>query len=937
MIHYHPLNETESSTGDETTFFYIGYRPASESSSSGSTLPTNQIIAFLPNEQYEKVILDLGEEEATNINHLNNVLIINTATNVHFLYWNYDKFEYIELNQPVLPSMSIRSDLGDDEPFHATQKNVQTSGIEYEEEFAADFPDYYSKCVDFIKNKKDENMVTESYVMVMVAYRLFDGSFIMHSQPLMVYCGTQWASYRYIYAGDVDKVERGYFDISAAKPILKLYTDRLKDLAEPWKDIISGLTVFMTRPQPFFTFPQSKTGYTWKAQINHVGEGKKLADIGIDYMPQSKAVKDMVDDPVYYRVNEISWNALTKSPFISKSLDLGFNPDNVKQDFNYYAPIDSFTHHRLLSQVQYVYNRRLHQGGVTTIFGDADTQLMVDPAFDETLQGDGYTKLSFMSAFPGDWDFWAEVSIRTSSGDRVVLTKFDKMLSKAYYKGSMGYDPGGTGQDSSRSGSWSLSSSGSTIRGTGPLDPNGDPVFTIPFMPILSYADPRAYKLRILITQGNGQLWYELKSFDLKAHPFLAMAYYANYVKILNAWTSDSGSGNWEDPEYYGFQHFLFTISANTTLHQIQKPTENRLYFDENRLQVSRIDNPFVNEAKHSYQIGGQDSSILGLATSSVQVSDGQFGEFPLFIFTNEGIYTLRQGTDPAILYSSISPVSKERLIPGTLCEVADGIIYATVDGVKLLSGTQVKNISENILLNANNPLVGNADYESLIGGTGRAVVDLRGYLDAADFRRYMNGAKIAYDSYQNEVILCNPSYQYTYIYNIRADVWFKSLDMWSDFITIPPKYYGVKADRLDDMEQENENEDKSILIQTKPIKLGSQGFKSLSRIVIRQHLTQGYSEQSTSGSSSGSASATPIDEIEGAYLFGSGDGSEWKLIRGVNIDTVAGKHGIHRIVMPMANVSLRYIILLLVAKVTTFDFSHIEVSFFNKMQNKLR
>lgn len=1001
LIHYHPLDETESSTGDDTTFFYIGYRekvnttkklfshgdigvaPANTvtfgsnhgfgengetvelqftkgtsriegltdgalyhaviTSSKIITLTDgnmisqgighdhgfrkvigDELIAFLPNDNYEKRILFLDGEEITGITHLNNILIVNTTENVYFILWNYDSLEYVIMEHPVLPALSISyKEEGDMFKTEITGE----PGIEF------DYPDAYSKTSDFVSNSKKENNITESYVLVSVAYRLFDGSFIMHSQPIIAYIGRQQANrYHTVHTNNQQEPtswDKGYQDIYTGKPVLKLITNpTVVNLAEQWKDVISGLTVFMTRPTSFFSFPQSEEGYTWKfhSQIDYP-DGLNVQYIK-HYMPNTKNLKDLVDDPVYYRVNEMPWDELMKSPSL-KSIELGFNSDNIKQDFSYYQPNDSFTHHRLLSNIQYVFNRRLHLADVTTVFGPVDTQLLTDPAFQDTVEGEGFTPVSTAYMLP-DLEFYVEVSLRTGSGNRYILQSF---VPKIYAWPSTYYDPG-QGNEGSGSGSWAVSVSGSVLEGYGPLAPGGDPYFVMPLMPIISYPDPRAFYMRILIKDKQTGLYYTLFNMTLKAHPFMTMAYYANFTKIYTEWTSLGE----EDPEYYGYMHTLLSVanSSPAGLHQTTPQTDSRYYKDENRLQVSRIDNPFVNEAKHSYQVGGQDSKILGLATSSVQVSDGQFGEFPLFIFTNEGVYTLRQGVDPAILYSSISPVSKERLIPGTLCEIGDGIIYCTVDGVKLLSGTTVKNISESILLNSDNLLFNNTDYKLLMKGLDRAIVNLYPYLDAADFKRYLNGVKIAYDSYEGEVILCNPSYQYSYIYNLRADAWFKSLSTWDSFIMIQPKYYGVKEDHLEDLEQENKNEDKSVLIQTKPIKLGSQGFKSVSRIVVRQHLIEGVAEQSTSDSGSGS-NVQPTNEIEGIYLFGSGDGTEYKLIRGVNVDKSISKHGIHRIVIPMSNVSLRYMIIVLVAKTTNFDFSHLEFSYFHKMQNKLR
>ena len=1004
------MNETQSSTAQDTTFFYIGYRVGGSEKTfdhdnitgqvitinnhgfgavgtkvyvnyteGDSQIPylldgsnflmeitsadsltmvdghisypgtgnghkftlNNSLIAFLPDEDYEIPILNLGTEQVSKIAHLNNILIINTAVSVYFIYWDYDDMEYRQLTHPELPILSLpKSDL--DEVFNAMYKeriqldadgDIMTCKALIAGDYP-EFPEYFSKLVDYMANKKKNNAYVESYVMIIVAYRLFDGSFIMHSQPLITYIGNMQSRFYLKATNDVTEYyinrNSGYREIYAGSPKLTINNINMVSLADEWKDIISGLTIFMTRPLPFFTMPQTGTGYKWKTRQDTVPPANPIE--GTFYIQQSDAIKVMIDDPVYYRVKEVSWEDLTTGP-MKQTIDLGLNAEDIKTEFNYYLPIDSFTHHRLLSAEQYIFNRRLHQGNITTIFGKADSQLLTDAYFDETEKGEGYTKVNTNTVFP-NCEFWIEVSIRTNSGNRYILQQFTPNV---YLQGDLSYTPGGEypGGFGSGSGSWSLSGSSGPIEGTGPLGPSGDyPMCIIPFMPIISYPDPRAFKMRIMVrrprkTPPYDQTYHSLYTFDLKAHPFLSMAYWANYTKIETLWTQ----GGEEDPDYYGYEHLLISLANDTVLHETTPETDNRYYLDENRLQVSRIDNPFVGEAKHSYQVGGQDSKILGIATSSVQVSDGQFGEFPLFIFTNEGVYTLRQGIDPAILYSTISPVSKERLLPGTICEIGAGIIYCTADGVKLMSGTSVKNLSESMLLGSDNHLVGDADYLKLINGEGLAVVDLWGLLDAVDFKQYIAGATIAFDSYQSEIIICNPTYDYSYLYNLKFDVWSKISQTWDYFIVINPKFYGVNVGTLKDMEAENAGADKSFMIQTKPLKLESQGFKTIERTVIRQYLECGVSEQSTSSS----GGAVDIPMAEGVYLFGTGNGTEWKLLRGVNVKRTTSKYAVTRIVIPASFVSVRYLIILIVGKSSEYRFSHLEIMFSHKIQNKIR
>ena len=92
-----------------------------------------------------------------------------------------------------------------------------------------------------------------------------------------------------------------------------------------------------------------------------------------------------------------------------------------------------------------------------------------------------------------------------------------------------------------------------------------------------------------------------------------------------------------------------------------QEPFEtDRTLIYRNAMKVSSVNNPFYFPAETTYTIG--TGTILNAGTNAQRMSEGQFGQYDLYVLTTEGMYSLDTGTE--ISYNRQSPAS---LIPGTI------------------------------------------------------------------------------------------------------------------------------------------------------------------------------------------------------------------------------------------------------------------------------
>ncbi len=105
---------------------------------------------------------------------------------------------------------------------------------------------------------------------------------------------------------------------------------------------------------------------------------------------------------------------------------------------------------------------------------------------------------------------------------------------------------------------------------------------------------------------------------------------------------------------------------------------------------VSSIGAPYHFPVEHSYPMPG---SIRALSVMASQISEAQQGQYPLFVFTSEGIYALQQGTG-IVLYSNIIPISNDICESNNVVQTRTGIAYVANGVVNILYGRTGVNIS---------------------------------------------------------------------------------------------------------------------------------------------------------------------------------------------------------------------------------------------------
>ena len=308
---------------------------------------------------------------------------------------------------------------------------------------------------------------------------------------------------------------------------------------------------------------------------------------------------------------------------------------------------------------------------------------------------------------------------------------------------------------------------------------------------------------------------------------------------------------------------FSFDANDNLVSFSLSKITEKRDYTRRNVMRVSQVDNPLFFPAKSTYSF---DADIVALCSNTVAVSQGQFGQHPLYVFTNEGVWLMSVDTSGAGSYLAQVPCSREICNNAAGVTVTtSGVVFPTSKGLMIINGGEVAEISS-ALSGLHTPELSRAD-----DAVGRicAVVGREGVQGRVAFLDYLVGAFTAFDYNANLLYVCNAAYDYIYVYNNATGVWSSADGRYSDKVEYSDKlilgnrlrgtngyeYTRYLFDRNNSMVS-----DVPALMVTRGCIFSTMDFKRLSEAALR---------------------ATFYASKMGFYVLGSVDGVAWELVGG--------------------------------------------------------
>jgi len=182
------------------------------------------------------------------------------------------------------------------------------------------------------------------------------------------------------------------------------------------------------------------------------------------------------------------------------------------------------------------------------------------------------------------------------------------------------------------------------------------------------------------------------------------------------------------------------------------------------------------------------------------------------------------------VLYSNVVELNKEILSnPKGLYGITGAVLFVTKEGLKVLSGRQVDNISLDIRGSASNPVKDDMYLKESI--TDEKVCELYDYLSGS-FTDYIQEAIIGFSTVFSEVIVSNPSESYSFVYNLETKSWHTITEGWSQFLLDR----GYKSGMFYDVNTEGTS--LPYYLQSRPWFMGTAGSKKVLQMLVRADRT---------------------------------------------------------------------------------------------------
>lgn len=240
------------------------------------------------------------------------------------------------------------------------------------------------------------------------------------------------------------------------------------------------------------------------------------------------------------------------------------------------------------------------------------------------------------------------------------------------------------------------------------------------------YPDPSAYRMQFRFSDGRKV------AIDLKSHDFLNGAYYYN-------------------------DDFTITIPSGLLTETVMASASVRL---GSKIYTSEVNNPFFFPATGINTVG--TGRILGICSAAKALSQGQFGQFPLYAFTDEGVWALEVSSSGG--FSAKQPITRDVCRSAdSITQIDSAVLFATDRGIMLISGSQTQCISD---------VLNSPDYFDLAGLPGLCAKFPEFRHPDCLFIDYIKNCRMAYDYVNQRIILFNPDKGYAYVYSMKTKLW---------------------------------------------------------------------------------------------------------------------------------------------------------------------
>lgn len=759
--------------------------------------------------------------EINQVTAIGNTLIVITTDGMHyFLYKDNTNYSYLGTHLPELPlSFGLQGKKAESSQFSIAFSGygLDDTGPYYE------IPEGHrdtitNKVLGQVNKFIAENYTNSKYFIypffVRYAYRMYDGSLTMHSAPILMVCSTDQAPY--VLASKIDSIdntETGLQNrtLSDCRVVAALHQldfavvkeDYITALKE-WSDIVLSVDIFISAP--LYSYDQS----------GKIEAYEKFGDDAKGDYCICKATHGG-DYSTYYQYHKMGAFVSYGSSFVpGLSIKLPMKnqlnqKENIKDESTFYFlksyGLDSLSTERKIIPIEEGYLQSLSTREVMSddfnshainipsgayIYNSRlnifDIKQIVPSAFHMSsllCYTDGFLQKKADGSVDRSNEATQEVSMFVhlkKNGKNIIVRSLD-------YK-NLGFYEGGAR--------------------VGNFTPT----------PYLYYPDASAYKAVLFwhkwVADGEVMVFREI---NLEPHPMLNGAVY------FKGWEETSGVET--DDERRGSDSIY-----------------SRSVLLENKIYTSEVNNPFVFPASSINTVSC--GRIRTVASTSKPISEGQAGLFPLYTFSDEGVWAL--SVSDTGTYSSKQNVTRDIIKNReSILQLDSSVLFSTDRGVMNVEGAKSTCITD--IFNGSHFNTSTIIDEDKLNKLNADALPL---ITAVPFIDYIANCQMVYDYRGQRIVLFNPSHNYAYVYSLQSKLWGMMQSNFKEAIPYYPEAYVMTNDNklinLSDIDEESTPP--AQLLVTRPLKLDHPDkLKTITTVIQRGHFHPGHVKQILYGS----------------------------------------------------------------------------------------
>lgn len=812
--------------------------------------------------------LNLGSFKVNSVTAIGNIICFVGDKNILYAFWNKDSYNIFNKNA-----------------FNYTFSVTNTSGVEVDaiaqlgDDFQGCFwtPSFGSQdydnlifegtkpngtktiwnAIDSMINKamsENGNTYFKYIVFGVVALRLYDGTYSNISN-LFVLSPKDNINNSFYYNADKETIKNTeYYKFVRASGYIHRHQINVQLDLTGIENFVQGVDVFLTKGTDFLYLDK---GYdtTSTETVNNLK--KRKGTITFERLKKSALYREF-DNLTFYH-----------SIYITKE-DLGKNIDLLNvQGTEESLSLADMGRTSIGSSCAIAYNNRLHLANIQNYINDIFSP---NPIYKFELNSSGTsfpvekinTILGNYMDVPLTDEGWYDYG-KMNSDTAEVIAIIDN---KYYYKATVQY----------------------------PLNP----IFVVPFQ------DAKSVKLYI---KHKGKLMDEIgfRNINLHQSETFGMSYY-----IFNAENGIfSFMQKYELSNNGGVltrrQGDTFTSTSSKFYDEASQKCDSdgaKIEQLSSLIKVSEAENPLVFPAKNSVQVGS--SVISALAANTRPISEGQFGEAPLYAFTDEGVWVLMLGEEGT--YVARQPANREICSnPDGILQIDDAVLYPTSRGIMMQQGRNSICITDQLDGYPFNFM--EMKYAKQIIATNETE---SGEISYIRFKDYLKSADMIYDYYDNRIIVFNPNQAYAYVYSLKSKMWGTMKNVFSKRVNIYPESYATnKEGKILNVYVDEPYFNTPYFLCSRPLTISDKEvYKTIFTCIAR-----GYFRKGTNGKCA-------------MVLYGSNNLFDWYLI----------KTSINEYLRGIAGSPYKYFRVALIGNLATNEsISGLSAEFQERLQNKLR